>query len=174
MNFQDSYKRGSIAENWAIEYFNKHKLSFQDVRDNKEYWKIDVDFLVDTLGKVEVKVNLYDACLYHSGTFFWVEIEINNNNEIKNGWWKFTETDYFLFFNPENHNGILIQNNQQFKDFINNLIENGDRSINRFDCRQDYGNNRFVKNMRVYLEQIPDDVNLHFIIKRQKNESKNM
>jgi hypothetical protein len=176
MDFKDSYNRGLIAENWAIEYFNKQHLTYQDVRDNKEYQKIDVDFLVETLGKVEVKLNLYDACKYYPGQFFWVETEIDN----KNGWWNFTETDYFLFFNPETNNGILIQNNQQFKDFINNLIENGNRSINRFDYKPDRRYNKIVtaKNMRVYLEQFNDlkdtEVNITKIIKRKLIESKNL
>jgi len=124
-------EKGRKAEQTAEQYFTKHKLNYIDVRNNPEYWKTDIDYIVDELGTVEVKYNYYDALRGMLGQF--IRFELYMNNEPK-GWWFFTTADYFLFFNEFN-NGLLIKNDYKLSNYINDAIKNGNHS--------NYGNNRF-------------------------------
>ena len=166
-NFAQALEVGKLAESYAEKYFAKHNISYQDVRDNPEYQRIDVDY-VTSVGKIEVKQNLHEAAKYHPGKFFWIETEVGNNQ----GWWHFNDTDYFLFFN-DTGNGILLKNDDTFKNFINNLITNGDHSdyaFNRFDYKKDSRYNGYItaKSMRVYLEQLDSSgIDIQRLIKRK-------
>ena len=164
--FFESLKIGKIAESYAEEYFRKHNIKYEGVQDNLEYQKKDIDYLT-SIGTVEVKMNFIYALKYHPGIFFWIETEVGNNK----GFWYLTETDWFLFFDG-NKNGILIQNNQIFKDFVNNLIQTGDREINRLDYKADKKRNGKIvtaKSMRLYLFQLENSgVNYQLIVNRNK------
>lgn len=162
--FKDTNEIGKVAEARAEKYFKKHNIEYQDVRDNPEYRKIDVDYVTD-IGSFEIKSNYHTALKYHPGQFFWIEISIDE----KDGWWKFCKSDYFMFFGDKG--AIIIKNDEVFKTFINNLIENGNREINRFDYKPDYRYQKIVyaKSMRVYLSQLEDtEVNITKIVTRRK------
>jgi hypothetical protein len=169
MTFKDALAVGKKSKQFAEDYFKKQNISYKDVRDDKTYRKIDVDYLTD-IGKVEVKLNFYDAMKGHKGWYFWIEISIDD----KPGWWQFNQTDYFLFHGGDK--AILIKNDDAFKNKINYFIENGDhseRGLNRFDYKQDRRYDKYVtaKCMRVYLEDL-NDIEITKIIKRKwYNES---
>ena len=160
--FDKTVEIGKEDEQRAEEYFKKHNIKYENISLNKGYH----DFMTDKLGRVEVKRNYTDAQKYHPGLFFWVETEVGDNQ----GWWYKTTADHFLFFNGEG-SAILIKNDAVFKDFINDLIENGDRYINRFDYKNDERYNRIIqaKCMRCYLEQLENTgVNLIKLAKRSR------
>ena len=167
MAFAESLQIGKKAEQTAENYFIQHNLNYVNVTNNRDYQKIDVDFIVD--GKYyEVKQNLHEAIKGHQGQFFWIEISIDD----KQGWWQLNKTDYFFFVGDKRH--IIIENNNYFKNLINDFIENGDHSeygLNRFDYKKDQRYNRWVtaKCMRVYLSQLhKTEVNLKHIVRRRK------
>lgn len=112
----DNSKFGKLAENDFIRNFNnnprnKEKTLF-DVRDKKEYQKIDVDFVIDNDGgtelpnieevlsntkryrKVEVK---YNSRALDTG---WITFEVYSHKNA--GWGLFTKSDllYIVFTNP--------------------------------------------------------------------------
>ena len=162
-NFYESLKVGKQAEAYAEEFFKKQNIDYQCVQNLNEYRKKDIDYLT-SIGTVECKMNFVDAMKYRPGLFVWIETSVGENK----GWWYLSETDYYIFFDG-NGKGILIQNNQEFKDFVNNLIENGDREINRFDYKPDRRKNKIItaKCMRLYLDQIENtNINFNFIVKR--------
>jgi hypothetical protein len=173
MNFQESLEIGKQAEQFAEKYFTKFNMKFKDVRADKSYQDLDVDYIVDGLGMVEVKQNFHEAKYGKKGKFFWIELQVENNQ----GWWNFTKADYFLFFNQDG-NGIHIKNDSIFKELINNYIEHGDHSQygnNRFDFNPDertYGN-ILIKNMRVYLEDLENtNVKIQKVIWRRNSSHK--
>jgi len=168
MDFKTTLEIGKESENLAIKYFNKHNIKYQDVRNNKEYQNIDIDFITDKLGTVEAKYNLTDAILGKQGLFIWWELEVGDNL----GWWYKSKADYFLFFG-NTENGVLIKNDDTLKQVIEEAIKNGDHSKygnNRFDSIKDKRFNSYVvaKSMRYYLEDLEKtEVNLNKIIKRK-------
>ena len=170
MSFIKSLEIGKGAEQFAENYFKKNKLDYIDVRNDKEYQNIDVDYIVNNK-RWEVKKNYQNAMKGHKGWFFWIEISIDD----KQGWWQFNDTDYFFFVGD--NKGIILKNDNKFKSIINNMIENGNHSeygINRYDYIKDFRYNGFVtaKCMRVYIDDIKD-IEIINVIKR-KYESKNM
>jgi hypothetical protein len=165
--FSESLKTGKIAEAFAEEYFKKQNINYQDVRNNQEYRDIDVDYLTDKLGKVEVKYNLVDALKGKQGFFVWWELEVGD----KPGWWYKSKADYFLFFSDKG-SGILIKNDDNLKQIIEWAIENGDHSFNgdnRFDYKQDRRWNEIItaKSMRYYLEDLKKNVDILHFVKRK-------
>ena len=112
----DNAKFGKLAEDDFIRNFNnnprnKEKTLF-DVRDKKEYQKIDVDFVIDNDGgtelpnieevlsnteryrKIEVK---YNSRALDTG---WITFEVYSHKNA--GWGLFTKSDllYIVFTNP--------------------------------------------------------------------------
>jgi hypothetical protein len=168
MAFTQSLEKGKVVEALAEDYFRRNNYNVIDVRDNTEFRKIDIDYIVDGLGFVEVKSNFTTAKKGKEGKFFWIELSIDDND----GWWKFSKATHFLFLDEEG-SGVLIHRNTDFINFINDAIENGDHDIygdNRFDYKQDERYNKIVtaKNMRVYLENIPSNIELIRIINGRK------
>jgi hypothetical protein len=169
-NFYEDNKKGKITEAFAKEYFKKLGITYKDVSNDKEYQKIDSDFLTDKYGKVEVKRNYHDAKYGKPGYYFWIELELDNE---KRGWWYKSTADHFLFLQHDGKKGIIIKNDDIFKNYINNAIDNGSHSSygdNRFDPVKDerYGRYIDVLNMRVYTADVPEEINLQKLTKRSK------
>jgi len=170
MAWNESLTLGKKAERFAEDYFKSQGLNFQDVRDVVEYRKQDIDYIVDGLGTVEVKMNFQEALRGKEGKFFWMELRIGN----RPGWWNFSLADYFLFFSQHGE-GLLIKNDSIFKDFVEGLVETGDHSnfgLNRYDYTQDVWFEEFqvrAENMRIYFEQLKQsDVDYRRIVKRKR------
>ena len=168
-NFNKNLTLGKKAEMFAEKYFQKQGIDYKDVRDCPEHRKIDVDYITDKYGKVEVKCNYADAKYGRKGKYFWVELEVGDNK----GWWYFCETDHY-FFNDIESRGIIIENSDAFKAFVNHRIEHGDHSKsgkNRIDEVKDerYGGYITVVNMRVYFSDL-DVAGIPYVnlIKRKK------
>jgi len=165
MGFKESLEIGKEYELFAENYFKKNNLNYIDVRNKKEYQIIDVDYLVNNK-KYEVKKNLNDAKYGHKGLYFNIELSIDE----RQGWWYFNDTDFFFFAND--NQGIILKNDDNFKNIINNMIKDGDHSKsgkNRFDFIYDKRYNGFVKVvcMRVYLEDL-SDIDIKRVVKRVK------
>ena len=167
--FKKSFETGKLAEKYAEKYFIKHNYKYKDVRNNPEYWKIDIDYIVN--GETyEVKQNYHNAIYGRKGNYFWVELSVGD----KQGFWYKSKADYFLFFNSEG-SGILIQNNEAFKNIVTGFIKNGDHSKegnNRIDIIKDQRHNNIIEvsNMRIYVEDLLNTgVNMNKIVNRRKN-----
>jgi len=164
--FNETLKIGKMAEARAEQYFKKLNIKYQDVRNNPEYQAIDVDYLTDKLGKVEVKANCDLAIKGIQDIFFWIELEVGD----KVGWWYFTECDNFLFFGGKH--SVLVKNDDKFKAFVNDAIETGDHSAmgnHRFDYKPDGRSNKIItaKNMRVYLfDLVKNNLDFTRLVKR--------
>jgi len=165
MDFKDSLKIGKRAEEFAECYFKKKQFKYIDVRNEKEYQLIDVDYLVNN-ERYEVKQNYHNALKGHKGFYFWVELSIDD----KAGWYYFNKTDYFFFIGE--NTGIIIKNDDKFKNLIDDFIENGNHSEhgkNRYDYKQDKRYNGYVtaKLMRVYIDDLKN-IEIVKVAKRKK------
>jgi hypothetical protein len=170
-NFREDLKLGNMAENMAEDYFKKNGLEYKDLRAAREWQELDVDYLVDELNAVEVKLNFDEAFAYHPGWFFWVELSVGGDKS--KGWWNKTKAVHFMFFSREG-DLLIVRNDEKFREFVNGLIAKGDRKINRIDNgpadERRYGEVQ-AKCMRVYTEQLKDsDIDFKTIKKRRRNK----
>jgi hypothetical protein len=166
MDFERSKQLGKEAEEFAKEYFERNGYHYLDVSENRLYQKNDIDFILKELGTVEVKLNLNKAVLGQPGLFFWVELSVGN----RPGWFYYSKANYFLFFNGEGSQGVLIKNNKAFKDKINDFIKNYRHNSNgylRFDRKKDKRKNSqgFVEAvcMRVYVKKLEEGTDFIWI-----------
>jgi len=169
-SFTESLELGKKYELLAEAYFKKRNLDYTDVRDNREYQAIDVDYIANNY-KYEVKFNYHIPQKGHPGVFFWVELEIGN----KPGWWNFNQTDYFFFFGESG--AILIKNTNEFKERVNYNIEHGNHGSMgkaRFDYKQDARYNGYVtaKSMRCYIEDYEEFIVDRLVTRRLLNPTR--
>lgn len=100
VSFNDNLDKGSIAEAVFEQHMNVLEYKFQDVRKDKEYQKIDVDYLVDDM-KIEIKA---DFCF---GSYNWEKqrffMETVQNRRINSaGWMKISECDVLGIYDAIN------------------------------------------------------------------------
>ena len=163
--FNESNKIGKIAEEHFIQYLNKRNLNYIDVRYDKEYQSKDIDFIVDNT-TYEVKYNYHNAIYGRPGWFFWIELQVDKIS----GWWYKCKADYYVFLNHEGC-GIIIENNQLFKNIIHDAIESKNSFNNQIDTVYDrrYSKIIDVLIMRYYIEDLNNSgVNFQRLVKRYK------
>jgi hypothetical protein len=78
-------------------YLRQHGRKVEDVSDNPDYWKKDIDLIVDDMHTVEVK---WDSKLYDTGNLF-IETLSDTNTKAK-GWYKFCEADTLAYGDAQN------------------------------------------------------------------------
>jgi len=153
-NFDRDSIEGDKAELFFEKYCKIQNISYQDVRLDKEYQKIDVDYKTCKYGLVEVKKNYKDALYGRKGKYFLIELYQGESQ----GWWHYSKPNWFCF-NDTERRGILIENSPAFRKFVNNCIEDGDHGTygdNRIDKIKDKRWNGYITMicMRVYMEDI--------------------
>ena len=169
-DFKRDLERGKPAEQFAASYFKKYYANCTDVSENQAYFKIDTDFIVNA-DKWEVKQNLVIAEKGKPGEFF--RIELYRDDKPK-GWWWYCKANKYFFVNAELTKAIIINNDDAFKNFINNAIENESHGYYddfRYDRKKDnyYGKITIVKSMRIYTEFLEDaGVNFQRVVTRRK------
>ncbi len=105
---------GKIGEEQFAVTLQSYGLEVIDVRDNRKYQAIDVDFLVDGQ-KVEVKTDLLTGC---TGNFA-LEI-ITDIEKDKLGWSAYTEADIVVFMDTVNRIMYSVEG-QEVRSMANNI-----------------------------------------------------
>jgi len=167
-NWEQTQEKGTTTEKIAESYFTKNGMSWLSVTNDPEFWKIDVDYIVDD-ELWEVKDNFHSAQYFHKGLFFWIELSVGKNK----GWWYKTKANRF-FFSSDDGATLIIKHDDKFRKFVNDLIENADHfgdSMNRYDSKPDERGHGVVwaKCMRVYLEQL-EDAGFEYRLIRRKHK----
>lgn len=105
MDFIKEYKKGVIGEELAINYFKRKGWIVYDVRNEWFYRKKDIDFIIEMDNrrfsfevKTQKRINQKHEII----------VETCNLNLNKDGWFYYSECDYFLFVNPEERKGYII------------------------------------------------------------------
>ena len=136
-DFKESIKAGSAGEK-IIEAYIKSLAStkdLKDVRKDKKYQKIDVDFLwTNILGEeytVEVKTDSYT-----SKNIFYETISCVETNSI--GCLDKTETD-FIFYYYSNKNELYIIKMKEYKEWFDERID----GFNQKGYKKTFKNKRF-------------------------------
>lgn len=94
ITFNSENKKGKYGEELVIKYLKATNISYEDVRLEKEYQKIDVDFLVGPRNrKWEVKT---DTIMNSTGNIV-LETHIEQNGVCNPGYWGVTEADVLIY-----------------------------------------------------------------------------
>ena len=96
-NFRQSMEVGKRGEEHIIEYLNNsdNVKKIVDVRDIREYQKMDVDFLVTFADGVERKIEV-KTDTYKSGNIYYEVISSEESDTL--GCFEKTEADYLFYY----------------------------------------------------------------------------
>lgn len=105
MRFNEEYKKGLNGENIVIDWFITGKWQVNDLR-NIPYWRrkdIDIQVIKDNRAfYFEIKSQKRIA------THNQIVIEMLDLEHNKEGWFYYSEADYFIFVNPIEEIGYII------------------------------------------------------------------
>lgn len=116
-NFVQSFKVGSIGEEHILQYLQESDTveDIQDVRSDKAYQKIDVDFVITMTNgevfKIEVKTDTYK-----SGNIYYETMSSVETDSI--GCFEKTEAD-FLFYYFVNLQTLYVFSMPEYKEWFN-------------------------------------------------------
>lgn len=91
------YKQG---EEYAIRCLESNSYKVVDRRNDRRYWKKDIDLTVERDGKrqdIEVK---WDSIISNNGNFF-IEL-VTDVEKNKPGWFNYTEADFIFYGDSKN------------------------------------------------------------------------
>lgn len=94
--FDTQMERGKVGEAIVKRYFEQQGVELRDTRDDEEFWKEDVDFVMADGLKYEVKTDYRFA---DTGNLA-IEYGITNFYGYKDSWLTTSKADYFCFVNP--------------------------------------------------------------------------
>lgn len=119
-DFKKDLKDGLRGEKLFMDAMAARRHNVEDLRNDAEYRKKDVDFRISKNG-VEVLVEVKNDIKSNYTNNVYVELT-NNNNKSRNfeGWFCYCEADYIAFV-QEQHNKIhLVQMNELIKNCWDN------------------------------------------------------
>ena len=125
-SFYNSKRKGKKGESAVKEYYTNNGHNVIDVSEDKEYQKIDVDFIIDG-DFVEVKTQ--KSIPEQQKITLEIETEYYNNI-IRQGWFHSTEANFLIFY--DNTNNIAY-------------------TVNTDELRQLYNDYRYSKEIDCYL-----------------------
>lgn len=99
-NFQEDLKKAEVSEMKFYEYCVEQGFSVQDVRYDKQYQDVDVDFLVKNNHDkwIEIEIKSDDGIAKYGNILL---EEISNRYINSDGWWRKTQAKLLLFYMPQ-------------------------------------------------------------------------
>lgn len=101
-NFNEDLKKAEISE---MKFYEKaktySKYTVEDVRNDKAYQEIDVDFVMtrkSTGERINIEIKSDDGIAKYGNILL---EEISNRYINSNGWWRKTKADWLLFYMPQ-------------------------------------------------------------------------
>lgn len=145
------YNFGKKGEILAANLYENAGCTIEDVSDDVEYQKQDIDFIVhynERSAKVEVK---YDRVISRTGNLF---LEINTDKGVTDtlGWFKYSNADILFYIDSKNAIGIEIKMKE-----LREYVEENAGCIKTRTLTDDFGG--FSKTREGYclpLEKIKD------------------
>lgn len=101
-NFNEDLKKAEVSEMKFYEKAKKYsKYIIEDVRHDKAYQEIDVDFVMtrkSTGEKINIEIKSDDGIAKYGNILL---EEVSNVYINSDGWWRKTEADWLLFYIPQ-------------------------------------------------------------------------
>ena len=94
--FQKDKEIGKWGEHLFATYLSQHNYTYEDVSEDKNYQKKDIDFIVDKI-KYEVKT---DCWFTKTGNLAIEDTIYHHDGRITDGWYHYTEADYLVYAIP--------------------------------------------------------------------------
>lgn len=105
--FNDDLERGKRGEMLAMKALEKEGFTVEDVSYNKEYQRIDIDFIITRRQRATVEVK-NDARSEETGNMFVETYNNNNSSHAYLGWYYYTEADFILFLQERSGKAHII------------------------------------------------------------------
>lgn len=124
--FDTQLERGKVGEAIVKRYFEQQGVELRDTRDDEEFWKEDVDFIMADGLKYEVKTDYRFA---DTGNLA-LEDSITNYHGKHKSWLWTSKADYFCFVDP-NQKGKFVA--IKAKDLRHLVTTESFRKVNKDD-----------------------------------------
>lgn len=121
--FNDDLARGKRGEMLAMKALEKEGFTVEDVSYNKEYQRIDIDFIITRKQRATIEVK-NDARSEETGNMFIETYNNNNSSHAYLGWYFYTEADLILFLQERSGKAHIIH-----YDDLRELIEKNNYRI---------------------------------------------
>ena len=106
--FKEQLKKGKYAEQIVQKHLEQRGHIINNVSDNPEYWKYDIDLIITNWKEpitIEVK---RDDNLYRTGNIF-VEVGFQKEDYYSTGWFNNCKADYIAYYDTKTANGLIIE-----------------------------------------------------------------
>lgn len=108
-NFFTDLERGKVAEEEVATYLTNRGNKLTDVRDNKEFQKKDIDYLVEDRdgrkGSLEIKG---DTKFSSTGNIFIEDGCYYPSSGMRKGWSQYCEADYICLYDNNKKIGLIF------------------------------------------------------------------
>lgn len=114
-NFMNDLAKGKQGEVLVASAFRNMGYKVTDVSADSDYWKKDIDLLIDDNGterQIEVKA---DWNLGRTGN---AVLEIRKDKDGKDGWFNYTEASHLAFVDMQ-HRIAYIGRTEEIRDYVN-------------------------------------------------------
>lgn len=114
-NFMNDLAKGKQGEVLVASAFRNMGYQVTDVTNDSDYWKKDIDLLIDDNGterQIEVKA---DWNLGRTGN---AVLEIRKDKDGKDGWFNYTEASHLAFVDMQ-HRIAYIGRMEEIRDYVN-------------------------------------------------------
>lgn len=143
---------GVKSEDLILEFFKKNNLEFEDKRNNSEYRRMNIDFVLLINGmryRVEVKT-IQNINYINIETIYDI-----NNRHLPNDWLNSCQATY-IFFVCVKLNKFISLNYQKFKKWFLPLKNNYQEVVNKTTIK---GNNSHTSAyVRININKIPNEL----------------
>lgn len=120
--FLNDLAKGKQGEVLVANAFRNMGYPVTDVTSNPDYWKKDIDLLIDDNGierRMEVKSD------WNMGKTGNVVLEIRKENSGKDGWFRFTESSHLAFVDMKNRVAYIART-KELQDHVNGWMIQGE------------------------------------------------
>lgn len=102
--FQELKRKGEVGEMAVINHYQKKGCAVEDVSDNPQYFKYDIDILINGQ-TVEVKT---DYRMYETGNLLLEMVSNSNPAYYKEGWFITSKAQVFVFYSPQTNSTYQV------------------------------------------------------------------
>ena len=104
--FNQQKIKGKVAEEVVKRHLTGRGHKINDVSENPEYWKYDIDLII-TNWKTPITIEVKrDDNLFTTGNIF-VEVGFEKEGYYSTGWFNMCKADYIAFFDCKTKKGII-------------------------------------------------------------------
>ncbi|MEL7646990.1 MAG: hypothetical protein AAGU76_02800 [Sedimentibacter sp.] len=159
--FKQTLQKGEQGEVAFIQYCESKNIPLIDVRNDKEFQKIDVDFIVGNKGtRVEIKTEYSYGKYSKDKQRFYVE-DISSQSINSDGWYRYCQADILVDFDALN-NIMYFFRLVDLKEYIETFYEKDKKKVDYVKLQK--GSCGYVVYIQPFLQWLNDNNKYNEII----------